>query len=188
LSDYAMLVDSNFGINKANYFLKRSLNLDVVINDDLSLAHKLEATYTNTAVSNTWPAGPYKSYTRLYLPQGSIVSSVKVAGERLKSEDIDLSSEHGKTVAGFLLRVPLNSEVKLEVEYQTLDKLAKLKPGYSLYWQKQSGTSADPLNIHLTYPTSLTPKLVSPRGDYQEGTLDFALSNVTDRRITIKFD
>jgi hypothetical protein len=185
--DYAMLVDSNFGVNKANYFVKRNIALDVKIEQDFSVSHTLKVEYTNTAKSSAWPAGPYKNYSRIYLPLGSTVSSVQIGSTILKKDDIKLSTEHNRTIAGFLVEVPLDSTIPVIVVYATPSSLSNKGSGYSLYWQKQPGTSPDSLKVHVSYPTSLEPEIVSPKATFEPGSLGFALSNVTDRRVTIKF-
>jgi len=186
-SDYAMLVESNFGVNKANYFLRRTLSLAVTITKDLAVSHRLTASYQNTSTSTSWPAGAYKSYTRLYLPAGAILDSVTVDGKDLPESKLSLSVEHGRTVYGFLLEVPVSTTVPVEVAYRLSSKLSKTSPTYSLYWQKQSGTAADPLDIYLNYPMFLEPELVSPVATLNPQQLEFNLSNITDRRITVKF-
>lgn len=187
VADYAMLVDSNFGINKANYYLERKLDLFTEISEDNTILHTLTATYTNTAKSSSWPAGVYKSYSRFYIPDGSTPTSLMIAGQNIPLSEVNLRKEHNRTVLGYLLQVPLDSTVEVKLDYRLSHSLASAPASYSLYWQKQSGTQADPLSIRLRFPTRLTPDIVSPTGNYQPGTLDFNLSNVTDRRITVKF-
>ncbi|MBU2025988.1 DUF4012 domain-containing protein, partial [Patescibacteria group bacterium] len=186
-SDYAMLVDSNLGVNKANYFLRRSLALDVTISDKLALSHLLTVQYQNTSTSGAWPAGTYKNYSRLYLPEGAIFDSLKVDGITLGEEAVSLSAEHGRTVVGFLVQVPINSSVKVELAYRLSHSLLQEGATYSLYWQKQPGTAPDPLTITLNYPLFMKPDLVSPQADLKEQQLQFNLSNITDRRVTVKF-
>jgi hypothetical protein len=187
LSDYAMLVDSNFGINKANYFLRRELELQVTIDADRELSHLLKATYQNTATSGSWPAGPYKSYSRVYLPSGAIFDTLKIDGKRVPQGSIDLSAEHGRTVVGYLLQVPVSSTVPVELAYSLPHSLAQSGPTYSFFWQKQPGTSADPLKIFLNYPIFLEPEIISPQAKLNSQQLEFNLTNVTDRRVTVKF-
>lgn len=186
-SDFAMLVDSNFGVNKANYFLKRSLDLDVEIDKNLAVSHSLTATYTNTSTSGSWPAGPYKNYSRLYLPEDSILESISVGDRQLDPADIKLSTDHGRLVIGFLVEVPLDTTLAVTSKYSLVTPLASTAPTYSLYWQKQSGTAPDPLVVKLSYPLFLEPEIVSPKAVLNSQQLQFNLSNITDRRLTVKF-
>lgn len=187
LDDYAFLVESNLGVNKANYFLSRRIDLSVTADADLMLSHKLTLTYTNSAPSSSWPAGPYKNYARLYLPPSTVVESVYVGGKQLGPDQLTLTSEHGKTVAGFLVEVGVASTVEVAVEYRLGSRLTGDKPLYSFYWQKQPGTKADPLTITFNYPLYLRPEIVSPRADLNPQQLTFTLANTTDRRVTVQF-
>ncbi len=187
VNDYIFLVDSNLGINKANYFLQRQLELGVTIDKDLSVASKLKVTYTNTASSGSWPAGNYKNYSRIYLPASTNIKSIKVGGRPLTSTEISLNEEEGKTVVGFLVVVPIEKTVAVELEYALSSALSENEPLYSLYWQKQPGTDEDPLRITVTYPLFLNPQIISPRGEASDHKSVFSLLNSQDRRVTLKF-
>lgn len=186
-ADYAMLVESNFGVNKANYFINRRIHLGVTVDADLNMSHKMTISYENTATSGSWPAGPYKNYARLYLPVGAVIESVYMGGKQLGPEELTIITEHGKTVAGFLVEVPINSSLEVAVEYRLSGTLTGSAPVYSLYWQKQPGTSDDPLTVSLNHPLYLRADIVSPRAELGVQQLNFALANSTDRRITVKF-
>lgn len=185
-NDYAMLVDSNFGVNKANYFLNRKLDLVITIDQTRLIKHRLTTTYINTASSTAWPAGSYKNYSRLYLPHGSVLNSVSLDGNKLPPQDITITNEHNRLVVGFLVEVPISTSVTVDIEYQ-VGVLSQNSPTYSFYWQKQSGTSPDPLTIYLNYPLFLTPSIVSPTAILNSQQLLFNLVNSTDRRITVQF-
>jgi len=186
-SDHALLVDNNVGVNKANYFLRRELALSVNIDKDRYLSHQLTATYHNTSTSSSWPAGPYKSYSRLYLPADAVLDDLIIGGESVKKDQLDRFLEHDRRVFGYLLEVPTNSTLEVVVRYHLTNPLPTHSPLYSFYWQKQSGTAPDPLTITLNHPLYLEPVVVSPPSPPSPQQLQFDLSNITDRRITIKF-
>lgn len=186
--DHLFLVDSNVGVNKANYFLRRSHSLVIKVDKDRRLSHTLTVTYHNTSESSSWPAGAYKNYSRLYLPPSTVLGSVSINDQPLSETDYTLTAEHGRTVLGFLVEVPIRSQAVVQVNYQSAGRLSEQNPLYTLYWQKQPGTAADPLNITLQYPLYLKPKIVSPEARVGEQSLEFNLSNITDRRITVQFE
>ena len=182
-----MLVDSNLGVNKANYFINRQLGLDITFTKEYLVSHHLDVTYTNTASSDAWPAGNYKNYSRLYLPSGTTIDRVQVGGITLAKDDYELGIEHGKTVLAVYIEVPISSTIHLEVDYTLALPLPASSPLYSFYWQKQPGTDPDPLSVTLNLPLFLEPELVSPAGDLGNQELNFNLTNISDRRITVKF-
>ena len=186
--DYLYLVDANLGVNKANYFVRRAINLQLNLSKDLTLSHQLVINYTNTATSNEWPAGPYKNYQRVYLPYDVDSVSVKVGDQVLSSNQIDLERVGGKTIVGYLFQVPINQSLTITLSYQSTKPISQTSPFvYSLYWQRQSGTGLDPLAVNLHYPLYLHPQIVSPEAQLNSQQLNFQLTNSRDRRITIQF-
>lgn len=188
LNDYLFVVDSNVGVNKANYFVKRRSDIVVTIQSDRTVRNKLTLTYVNTSTSSSWPAGSYKNYQRLYLPKNTTISSIKINGKALRQNDISLEAKHNKTVVGYLVNVPISSTAQVEVIYELGPKLAENNPIYTLYWQKQPGTAPqEPLTVFLNYPLYLEPGIISPESEILPQQLIFELSNSQDRRITVSF-
>lgn len=186
--DFAMVVDSNFGVNKANYFIKRNLEAVITIEKNLTVSHTFRIAYENSSSSTAWPAGAYKNYQRLYLPEGSTISQIKIDGKTLESKDYTLSVEHNKTVAAYLFTVPISSKSLVEVAYTTPQIPSGDAPLYTWYYQKQPGTSSkDDLVVYLNYPMYLKPTIVSPTSQLSTQQLKFDMKNDTDHRITVKF-
>jgi len=105
----------------------------------------------------------------------------------LPESDIKLTAQHNRLVVGYLMSAPINSTTSVEVRYRRSTKLSKNSPTYSFYWQKQPGTAGDPLTIYLNHPLYLDPVVVSPQAEITAQQLEFSLTNITDRRITAKF-
>ncbi len=186
--DYAMVVDSNFGVNKANFFIKRNIEAVITLEKNLTVSHTLRIAYENSSTSTAWPAGAYKNYQRLYLPEGSSIATIKIDGKTLENKDYTLSVEHNKTVVAYLFTVPISSKSLVEVAYTTPQIPGGDAPLYTWYYQKQSGTSSkDGLTVYLNYPMYLSPAVVSPASDISTQQLKFDMKNDTDHRITVKF-
>jgi hypothetical protein len=186
--DYAMVVDSNFGVNKANYFINRNLEEIITFDKNLSPSHTLRIHYENTSTSTAWPAGAYKNYQRTYLPVGSTITAVRVGDKSLNSSDYQVSEEHGKLVVAYLVTVPITSSLTVEVEYSTPQLPQENELVYTWYWQKQPGTSKDDnLTVYLNYPLYLKPIIVSPTAELASQQLKFDFKNDTDHRVTVKF-
>lgn len=186
--DYAMVVDSNFGVNKANYFIKRNLEEIITFDKNLLPSHTLRIRYQNTSTSTAWPAGVYKNYQRIYLPVGTTIAAVRVGDKTLSSNEYEISEEHGKLVVAYLVTVPITSSVIVEVEYQTTQLPQENELLYTWYWQKQPGTSKDDnVTVYLNYPLYLKPVVVSPTAELAPQQLKFDFKNDTDHRVTVKF-
>lgn len=178
--DSLMLNDANVGINKANYFVNRSVNLDISVLPTRELTHTLHITYENTATSHTWPAGNYKNYQRIYLPANIDDLTILVGGERLGSSDYsrDLSSSH--TIIGHLLTVPINSSLELEITYTTTTKLETEDPTYHFFWQKQPGTHPHDISLTFNYPLYLSPISTSRGSSLGQGLINYTFTNSKD--------
>ncbi len=187
--DYLMVVDSNFGVNKANYFLKRSIVETITFDKNLSVHHKLNIDYQNTATSSTWPAGAYKNYQRLYLPMGTNIARVKIGDKELNTSDYTVSAEHDRTVLAYVMTVGVSSNVVVEVEYTTPQLPQDSEIIYTWHWQKQPGTSSkDMVAVFLNYPLYLKPSVISPEAELSTQQLKFNMLNDTDHRVTVKFN
>jgi hypothetical protein len=186
--DYLLLVDSNFGVNKANFFVERQLSDRITVTKERTIAHELTVTYTNRSTSTAWPAGAYKNYLRLYLPLGSRVTNIQVGDRILDGSSYAVTSEHNRQVVGFLAEIPIKSTVPVKISYQSGVALVPGGGVYSLYYQKQSGSSSgDPLEFTLNYPLFLKPTVVSPAADIKTQELNFAFQNNADHRLSVKF-
>ena len=143
-ADYLYFTEANLGINKANYFLDRSHNLDVSLAGG-KLVHKLTVGYKNKS-SGEWPGGEYKNYFRVYVPADSEkFSAVLVNQEKSEQEDVtlNLGSEREKRTAGGFFVVPPGESRQLFLVWEI--PVAVGLGQYSLLWQKQPGTGDDPV-------------------------------------------
>ncbi|MDO8451631.1 MAG: DUF4012 domain-containing protein, partial [bacterium] len=81
LSDYLYLVEANLGVNKVNYFIKRSVLQQISFNKDGTSEGTLTLEYHNESVGDTGGGGTYLAYLRAFLPQESVVTKIALDGE-----------------------------------------------------------------------------------------------------------
>ena len=141
--DYLMAVDSNVGgqdVNayKPNRWVKPKLSVVVTKQKDSTLRHHVTYTFNNTLGPQDHPLR-YKSYLRLYVPEGAVVKgAVAIAASGL----MDYSSDSGKQVFGKFVDVPIGQVGNVEFDYVT--------PWYgSTLLQKQSGQVS--LDVNFMY-------------------------------------
>ncbi len=139
--DYLMVVDANLGIDKANFFVDKTISYSVN-----EVNAKLQATLTlnyNNQSTWGWPGGAYTTYLRVYTPKGSQL--VKATGysdtPTTFSELADTPNE--KTVFGGVVKVPVKSSQKVTLQYE-LPFTVSATGGYQLLVQKQAGTPTIP--------------------------------------------
>lgn len=172
--DLVGVVEANLGVNKANYFIKRAINLNVVL-DKGNISRDLTLTLENTANPSLGPSGRYRSYIRLLVPSDAdILSAVAVAGEGQGNLLPEISDLKGRKEVGVWVEI-LPSQKK-EIKFSWISKLPNDSQlgSYGLYFRKQAGTSEDPLNVSVKggglKNIGSTPFVLTKGGDYQYNT------------------
>lgn len=157
-SDYLMIVDSNLAALKTDQVMERSLNYFVGPDQNDKLVARAEITYNHAGKPVKYLVTKYRTYTRIYLPEGSEVARAYLQHGNKRQDlaigtDVNISKELGKTVAGIFFEVdPLNSKV-LVLEYRLPERVNELyrQGKYSLLLQKQAGTPGHKLQIDLRF-------------------------------------
>lgn len=141
--DYLMMVDANLGAYKSDYYMKRSVDYSIDLSKDEPEV-KLRIAYKHTAQKKDWMTNDYRDFLRVYVPDGSWLTS------HANAERPVFGSELGKKYLGFNVFVPVNKERTVEINY----KLPKeMKTGdYDLKIQKQPGLNDIPVAVHVKYP------------------------------------
>ncbi len=137
--DTVMQVEANVGVNKANQYIDRTIQDTVTLGKE-QVKHSREMVFTNRADSNAWPEGAYKNYLRVFVPEDASLQTVTIDGAVLDDSSVRQNIENGKRSFGFLVNVPIRSEVSVVLEY-TVPIPPSQRSIYALFEQKQSGTS-----------------------------------------------
>lgn len=180
LTDYLYVVEANVGVNKANYFLYRSVEQLVDISER-SISRVVMVNYENISKNNNWPGGDYKNYMRVYLPidvnlaqvaliDGNDEGSKKIYfGDELKVRQVG-----GKKEVGFLMTVPAGEKRIVEIRYSTeINMAGSDKFSYLHYVQKQSGFGDTGLVTLISIPEGWQPLQVEPMASLVKGKLLF---------------
>ena len=149
------LADANLGANKANLYIKRSLNRSVSLfksknSETKVLSDKLEIDYTNSANPALGQNGIYKVYSRLLIPNYLNVDRV-VTKDFSGQKDISFKIEdlRGIRQVGVYFEVPAGVKKTITFEVSgTNQTLATAKSLVSYFW-KQPGTGGDGLTIQI---------------------------------------
>jgi hypothetical protein len=148
--DYLHINDSNFAGAKSNLFVESEVTQEISLNDDGSATKKLTLTYKNPQKGDNCNLeagqlclnGLLRSWTRLYVPKGSILKS----GRGFEA-DMETTEDLGYTVLeGFFTLAP-QSVKKLEIEY-TIPAGTIKGNDYKMLIQNQPGT--DPVKHTIT--------------------------------------
>lgn len=178
MTDYLYIVESNLGVNKANYFLYRNIEQLVEINKQ-SVGRTIKINYENTAKSSNFPGGDYKNYLRIYLPNDVNLSQIIVYDTNninqkkvYSNEEIKIQEINGKKEIGFLVTVPILSKKTVEISYSSQNSLTD-SFSYVNYIQKQSGFGDTGVVSLVSYPDGWQPLSVEPQASVVSGKLLF---------------
>lgn len=182
-----MLVDSNFGANKANYFLTRQFQINSTLSKGGDVETTVKVSYTNNSPSESWPGGKYKNYFRFLIPSDSRVVRLDLGDGRTASlstvltaavlskvpsdqffvfqnKELAMTDKNATTSAflsvGALLEVPIQSSRTVSLTFRPqykVDFSGKIT-NFAFKLIKQPGTGPDPVTFTLDYPSFLTPK------------------------------
>ncbi|KKS22315.1 MAG: hypothetical protein UU80_C0009G0012 [candidate division WWE3 bacterium GW2011_GWA1_41_8] len=159
--DYLYIVNSNLGGNKANYFVRNTVDYNIMSETrDGLLRGNLTLTYEHTGEGTAWPGGIYTNYVRILTQEGS-----KLTGARIvypdREEDIFGNMIITKAGKYNSFETPVLIEpqkrVQLKVTYDLPIGLSinANNMNYSLFWQKQPGTQDDKFSFKFEPPFGL---------------------------------
>lgn len=180
-------VEANIGINKANYYLDRSISHKIMVSKQ-SAQHTRTVVFDNTAQSNAWPKGTYKSFIRFYINPESTVEKALINGSELSKGQIVESEENGYKVVALRVDVPIQKQLTLDLVYST----PFAKDGsfsYVFYNKKQSGLNNDPFTVQITHSPDIKPVLVAPNATITGNTILFSSQALDDASLFgVKFE
>lgn len=142
-SDFLALVDANVGVNKANYYIQKSINLDVREKNEF-LETSLKINYVNSAPINS--QNTYKNYLRIVVPAASEISYVEINGERA---NFDVNDVSGRREVGVLMEVLENSESFVDFVWTQKLEIETGEGEYQFLIRKQAGTDDDLLGVNF---------------------------------------
>lgn len=163
-------VDSNVGVNKVNYFVKKKTDAQIELDQQKNYI-KLYTTYENHSLIDQWPQGAYKNYVRYYFKPGVENIEMKINGESVSKENIFEEISTSQHVVGVLINVPSQERVIVEVSYEERGVASPMS--YAFFWQKQPGVSSTPLNLKVSYPKAYVPTLVAPEANISSNAVEF---------------
>lgn len=138
--DYLMINDANFAGGKTNLYVTQNVKLDIDTSGNVK--HKLDITYSNPQVYNSWLNGINRTYVRVYVPKGSKLISSKGSENTVNTiEDLD------RTVFEAFIQVRPASSRELIFEYELPQGVSGDE--YNLLIQKQPGTQDFPYTITI---------------------------------------
>lgn len=163
--DFVWIADANLGALKTDGKMIKKAEYELDATDVSRPVAKVTLTYENTTSKIDWRYTRYRSYTRLYVPEGSALLSSAGAmqgdllqtGGKFVAGKTDVMKELGKTVFGAFWSVEPGRTGKLSFSYALPEATAKCLAdnSYRLDWQKQPGADDTEINVSIKGPRSI---------------------------------
>lgn len=146
-TDIAGVVEANVGVNKANYFIKRSIDTTVDLSGQNAVKN-LTLTLINSANINLGQSGKYKAYIRLLVPESTNNISVKsIYGQNEETLTPEITDAKGRKEVGVLFEV-LPGETK-KLTYVWSNNIDAGVRNYNLFIRKQAGVDDFPVKVSI---------------------------------------
>ncbi len=162
--DYLGVFDANMFSLKTDPYVPRAIFYRVV-REPAGLMGYAEIVYRYPVSGPAWKTKGYRSWTRVYVPKGSVLVEARGAMEEELSKNpgkVEVSVESDKTVFGAFVAVQVGQVKRLSFKYRLPDSVetAVRNGRYELYVQKQPGTVGHGLTVSTdfgTMPTTWSP-------------------------------
>lgn len=180
--NFSGIVEANLGVNKANYFITREVNVNIALNEEF-FTEEISLKLKNSAPTrDKIPEQRYKAYIRALSPSVSgLVGAEILSQEGKKAASVDITHNGTSTEYGTLVEV-LPGEEKI-VTFKIKTKLAQnfaKDSSFSYTWWKQSGTGEYPFAINITAPKMSGTKWDPPFRLTEQGAYRYNTNLVDD--------
>ncbi|HCC22776.1 TPA: hypothetical protein DF272_01200 [Candidatus Falkowbacteria bacterium] len=180
--DYLLVVDANLAALKTDRVMQRQVSYSVRP-DSGGLLAEAKLTYINNGWFD-WRTTRYRTYTRVYVPAGSRIQSLKVGNTEFNPESIDTYHEFGKTAFGFFFQVEPGTRQVVTLRYHLPESVAAglADSAYTLLLQKQSGVPEYDLSLNI----NLGRSIVKQSTGETLPSLNYSAKVKADELLTIK--
>ena len=172
INDYLYINEANIGVNKVNAYISRDVSYNAMVGQG-RLSSKVKIGFKNTS-----PSDNYKTYLRLAVPKGSVISGIYIDGKKQQVSqaildfkvyeatdfeapdglEVEQSQKDNTTIFAFIVTANKGVRTVIDVEYENgAAKALQTIARYSLKYIKQSGTKPYNLTTSIDYPEGYTP-------------------------------
>ena len=203
LFDYNAIIESNLGVNKANYYIKRQDTRDITIDASGKVTETIKRTLENTS-NNQVGSGTYKNYMRFYLPAQThitnfTIDNVSVPAKPTKKNtalifpygELDTTRADFSIIAvAFSLEPSQKTTIAIQYEYTNIGIDNSNLFDLHVFSQKQSGIDEVPTIIRIQYPSVWKLDMTEKSTGItlaNEGYLEYNSTMLEDSDIHIRF-
>lgn len=147
--NHILPVDANLGVNKANFFVSKSMRLKSTFDTKGTSHNELNIAFTNNSPPHVFPGGTYKNYFQMYIPHNARVLRVEVNGDRVT---FDQSRTGFFTILGTLITVQPKETVVVTIAYELAERIKTGENTYQIVLQKQIGAFNHDFSLEVSFP------------------------------------
>lgn len=196
--DFLWVVDANLAAFKTDGVMARRTNYRLDVAPSGEAVATVTLSYTNQAKSFDWRHTRYRTYTRVYVPDGSQLLSSTGAmyddlhktGGRVVPGSVDIFHELGKTVFGAFWSIEPGKTGTLSFTYRLpKEALSSLEQNnYHLDWQKQPGVDDARLTLDLRLGKNIKSAVpAEDPGLWGDAHYEYTTDSLLDRTFDVKF-
>ena len=182
-ADYLAISEANLGVNKANYFITKSVAIGKEVDGNGNLKTTVTLSYENRNIADIFFLFPYINYLRFFLPTIAIFDGLTLNNAVIPPSEIDAELYGGdKTSYGYLLKIAPENKASIKMSYTLPSFLTAETFSYQFLFQKQPGDKISPLVLSVILPESLRIKPLNFRSTAQrDNELFFTTDTSVDR-------
>lgn len=196
--DLLWVVDANLAALKTDGVMDKDVSYRLDASDPANAVATVTLTYTNTNRVIDWQHTRYRSYTRVYVPEGSelITSSGAMKDDRYHTGGVtipgtvDVFKDLGKTVFGAFWSIEPGKTGTLSFTYKLPARaMEKLASGtYRLDWPKQAGADETELTLSLLFGKNIQSAVPpEPKEKWGDARYEYQTDSLEDRQFDLTF-
>lgn len=197
--DFLWVIDANLASYKTDGAMQKAATYKLNMNDPRGPVATVTLRYTNTAKGylSDYRYTRYRTYTRVYVPEGSQLLSSSGAmkddihntGGKVVPGKVDVMKELGKTVYGAFWAIEPSRTGELSFTYLLpKDVVEKAAAGtYHLDWLKQAGVDEAQLTLDLSLGKNIMSAVpAEDESKWGDARYEYETDSLTDRSFDIK--
>lgn len=194
--DYFVSVDANMASLKTDTYVERGVDYNIDLTNEDKAKASVTLTHINNAPGFSWRTTRYRTWNRIYVPQGSELININgnEKGSQYYKEDgmtYEIINELDKTSIGTFTSIEPGEKREMTYEYYLPENLSKnLKnDGYKLKIQKQPGTISPELTVNINTFNTIKSFAPANKGTLLENNkrVEYKTNLLTDLEFTINY-
>lgn len=186
--DYLQVIDANLAALKTDGVMDKTIQYSLDARDPSHPKATVKLVYKNTNQSITWRYTRYRSYTRIYVPEGSVLlsSSGAMAGDRQGGGKVDVMKELGKTVFGAFWSIEPGRTGTLSFTYELPPSTIPACGAYRLDLPKQSGADQTTIDLNLAFVRPILKAVpAEDKAKWGDAVYQIETDSTTDRNFSV---